>query len=338
MLLAATAVFMTARPAVGQARDETGWDLQLRAVKIVGQNDAIFDVMGWAEGPDGSVYLVEGSNRRILRYSPEGKLLWEAGRRGGGPGEYELPYRIAVSPDSTVLVYDRSRNSISRLSPDGSYRDRLQLEVNFSQIDNIVALRDGGIAVAGVTSQAGSARLGVHIFDSRMRHVRSFGPVPAVKDPYLVRQWGAGGLTLAANGDLLYVRRLPYEIYRYSSTGELKALLRPDLPVFGTPDQAFQVSREGNRIQTTVSQAKVTRPLPAHELPDGTLLSGRSVGVSKTWDFIRPDGSVIRTLAPRDEWHSVVGIDRKRGYLWLLGEHELEPVLLRASFVIKDEQ
>jgi hypothetical protein len=56
--------------------------------------------------PDGSVYLLDQSNRRIYRFDPRGRLLDSLGRQGKGPGEFEMAAELEVGPAGEVAIAD----------------------------------------------------------------------------------------------------------------------------------------------------------------------------------------------------------------------------------------
>ena len=59
---------------------------------------------------DGSFYVADGyGNNRIAKFSREGKFLFDWGKKGQGPGEFDLPHSVAV--DAQDLVYVADRNS-----------------------------------------------------------------------------------------------------------------------------------------------------------------------------------------------------------------------------------
>jgi peptidylamidoglycolate lyase len=61
-----------------------------------------------AVAPDGSFYVSDGyRNSRIIRYSKEGRYLFSWGRRGSGPGEFNVPHGIARDAMGRVYVADR---------------------------------------------------------------------------------------------------------------------------------------------------------------------------------------------------------------------------------------
>ena len=71
---------------------------------------------------DGRVFVADGyCNARIVVYAADGSKLSEWGRPGMGPGEFNLPHGIALSPDGNVYVADRENGRVQWFSTDGEF-------------------------------------------------------------------------------------------------------------------------------------------------------------------------------------------------------------------------
>lgn len=71
---------------------------------------------------DGSVYVSDGyGNNRVAKFSPDGKFLAEWGKKGTGPGEFDLPHGIAVDSSGRVYVADRGNSRIQVFDPSGKF-------------------------------------------------------------------------------------------------------------------------------------------------------------------------------------------------------------------------
>lgn len=66
-----------------------------------------------AVAPDGSFYVSDGyGNSRVVRFSKEGRYLFSWGRRGGRPGDFDVPHGIARDATGAVYVADRNNARI----------------------------------------------------------------------------------------------------------------------------------------------------------------------------------------------------------------------------------
>ena len=93
--------------------------------------DAVAEV---AIGPNGSAFILDLTNTQVFAIDSAGEVMWRVGRRGDGPGEYRLPYRIATRPQGGVAVLDWSNGRMTVLSPTGKTERTMQLPMTFTQI------------------------------------------------------------------------------------------------------------------------------------------------------------------------------------------------------------
>jgi hypothetical protein len=101
--------------------------------------------------PAGGFLVADGAEGQVRRYAPTGKLLWQVGRKGGGPGEYQQPVAVIRLNDGRYVVVD-NRGRFTILGDDGAYlRD---FTVPFTRVEGTVALQDNRILVFGVSPDA----------------------------------------------------------------------------------------------------------------------------------------------------------------------------------------
>ncbi len=75
-----------------------------------------------AIAPDGSFYVSDGyGNSRILKFSAEGKVLFQWGKKGKAAGEFDLPHGIALDTKGNVYVADRQNKRIQVFDNQGKY-------------------------------------------------------------------------------------------------------------------------------------------------------------------------------------------------------------------------
>jgi DNA-binding beta-propeller fold protein YncE len=71
---------------------------------------------------NGDFYVADGyCNARIIQYDAAGQKIREWGQAGTGPGEFDLPHSLAVSPEGDVYVADRENGRVQWFTPDGKY-------------------------------------------------------------------------------------------------------------------------------------------------------------------------------------------------------------------------
>jgi peptidylamidoglycolate lyase len=72
--------------------------------------------------PDGSFYVSDGyKNTRVMKFSADGKFLFQWGTRGTGPGQFDLPHWVALDGAGNVYVADRQNQRIEIFDASGRY-------------------------------------------------------------------------------------------------------------------------------------------------------------------------------------------------------------------------
>ncbi len=77
-----------------------------------GQGDALFGTyLDLLPAPDGSrVYVLDSQASEVTIWTPDGELIKRLGRAGGGPGEFQMPSRLAFVPQG-FYVKDMRRTT-----------------------------------------------------------------------------------------------------------------------------------------------------------------------------------------------------------------------------------
>jgi DNA-binding beta-propeller fold protein YncE len=90
---------------------------------IAGDDSAHFNrPTAVAVASDGSFYVSDGyKNTRVMKFSADGKFLFQWGTKGSGPGEFDLPHWVALDASGNVYVADRGNQRIQVFDPAGHY-------------------------------------------------------------------------------------------------------------------------------------------------------------------------------------------------------------------------
>ena len=75
--------------------------------------------------PSGTILILDGSACTIREFSETGEFLGFHSRMGSGPGELSRPAELMVMPDGRMLVSSAGKQTISVLSPDGTFQEEL---------------------------------------------------------------------------------------------------------------------------------------------------------------------------------------------------------------------
>ncbi|NLP05314.1 hypothetical protein GX411_05135 [Candidatus Fermentibacteria bacterium] len=80
----------------------------------LGDSDYVFgQVAGAMWTPDGNIAVIDMKRCAILFYTPDGEHISTLGRRGSGPGEFQIPTSMAWLGDGRLLVTDAMSRTIS---------------------------------------------------------------------------------------------------------------------------------------------------------------------------------------------------------------------------------
>ena len=93
---------------------------------VAGEGDYVFNgPCDVAFGKNGDIFVADGHvNARIVKYTKDGKFIKAWGKKGKGPGEFNLPHSVAIDSQGRLLVADRSNNRIQIFDQDGNFIDQ----------------------------------------------------------------------------------------------------------------------------------------------------------------------------------------------------------------------
>ena len=78
-----------------------------------------------AIAPNGDIYVTQGhggkGENRVLRFDKNGNHLKSWGKRGSGPGEFDVPHSVVVDAKGLVYVADRGNKRVQIFDADGNY-------------------------------------------------------------------------------------------------------------------------------------------------------------------------------------------------------------------------
>lgn len=259
--------------------------------------------------------------RSLVRFDAEGRYEMTVGRRGGGPGEMQLPRSLMMNGD-TVLVHDLLKESLVRwtsaLKPIGDRR----LDGELMGIEN-VAFHDGGMWLEKdvrddsltrtllLPDTAGSAAL--HRVSVPSTGAADFGCIrlsgmPPLFSPDLV--WSASGPRIAVSAGSAF------EIWLHEGTRALMSIRRSvparaptiedaNLLYPGGMKVAFPTGECLVPLEDIVDQLKLAETFPAiHDmrlLADGSLWVQRTVRNAETpvLDVFDSTGAYVGTVHDR---------------------------------------
>ncbi len=97
--------------------------LTLGKRNVAGQDSSHFNKPAdVAFASNGDFYVADGyGNSRVVKFNKAGDFLMAWGKKGTGPGEFNLPHAVQVDAQGRVYVGDRENNRIQVFDADGTF-------------------------------------------------------------------------------------------------------------------------------------------------------------------------------------------------------------------------
>lgn len=154
--------------------------------------------------PSGTFYvIVDATDDLIKVYRSDGRTLHPIGRRGGGPGEYEMVRNVLVDGDGLVHVLDGLLGRWSVFAPTGELVRSTPVRISAGLGMDAVLVADG--MVVNVRQLGGGRTSTLVHLDQR----GTLSPLPDVGASHWRQTWLQHRLLWAAGNGDLYVAR-PY--------------------------------------------------------------------------------------------------------------------------------
>jgi len=260
-------------PAAAGARDSAGitiventepawtageaWTVSAEPVLAMGgagddRDHEFFQIAGLARLTDGTIVVANGGTHELRYYGTDGSLRRSVGRKGGGPGEFQILSSAVILPGDSVLVFDPMNRRSSLFDPAGRHvRDVAAAEPGSVVPSAVVGrLRDGSYVARSPIMRIGPAMLErkpgptrdsvwVMHLDSAGVPFDSVGPFPGLRSDVVMVEIGGRSLPLpipipfspmvhvATGPDRVYVGVSDtYEIQAYSLDRRLATVIR----------------------------------------------------------------------------------------------------------------
>ena len=167
---------------------------------------------------NGNVFVADGhgdnTNNRIVKFSPDGRLLKSWGQTGYGPGEFRTLHGLAIDSRGRLFVADRSNNRIQIFDQDGNF---LAIWTQFGRPSGIFFDENDQIYVADSESdnvQNPGWEMGIRIGDALTGWVNAFILYPW-GDPRETAGNGAEFVVVDREGNLYGGEPRPRKLQKY---------------------------------------------------------------------------------------------------------------------------
>lgn len=125
--------------------------LKIGEAKIAGNDSLHFNrPTDVAIAKDGSFYVSDGyRNSRVVKFSKDGKYLFEWGKKGTGQSEFDIPHAVCLDSHGNVFVADRENNRIQEFDMNGVFikewkndQAKVLYSLAIDKADNVFAVDD----------------------------------------------------------------------------------------------------------------------------------------------------------------------------------------------------
>ncbi len=188
----------------------------------------------------GNYLIADLRNAKVLLYSPDGELLSEFGRRGRGPGDFEIPSSILRSSSGTVYVSDM----FGRITVlDQSFNElESTISTDLLRVSSLVELNENQLMLYGLHPNFVEEGELIHILDKDSKEiVHSYFEKPELTGefPSIISQSERMVNIAIGEDQVAVVHSLDPKIYVYNNDFELRDAVTMQIPEF-IPIQELQ--------------------------------------------------------------------------------------------------
>jgi sugar lactone lactonase YvrE len=149
--------------------------------------------------PNGDIFVADGhggdTNARVVKFAKDGKFIKAWGKKGAGPGEFNVPHRLALDSSGRLFVADRANSRIQIFDRDGKFLAEWK---QFGRPSGVFIDKNDTIYVADSESnntQNPGFKRGLYIGSAKDGKVSALIP-----DPLPVKEGSGPGTGSAAEG------------------------------------------------------------------------------------------------------------------------------------------
>ena len=174
---------------------------------ITNQKGEIFVGEGHSSAP--------GAVARILKFSPDGKLIKVLGKRGPGNGEFDQPHGLAFDSQGRLFVADRGNNRVQVIDQEGNF---IASWPQFSRPSGIFIDRNDMLYSADSESGSVNPAHGAWTRGIRIGSVKDGKVIAFIPDPQATLKTGtlaAEGVAVDRDGNIYGAEVGPRKVQKY---------------------------------------------------------------------------------------------------------------------------
>lgn len=271
----------------------------------------------------GTVFMLDGSNHRLVAFNPDGTVRWSAGREGEGPGEFQDPRGMALGTDGHLFIADNQGRAVDRWTTAGELLDQHSFEETDLSFLDPVGFAENHLIVSetgfGETPQT------IHTLDPETWAITHSFPLTMNLD---LPEGLATSASATTVGDNIYVSGITeYALSQYAIDGTLTRRITREVNFLLGPGT---YERGGSRGIRTYSGLRAPLRLPGGHLlvvawwasnvedPDAHYRRSQTNGAEEivpatVLDLFAPNGRYRGSLRWTDRYNPPIGSPRVVG-------------------------
>jgi len=191
----------------------------------------------------GTMYLLDPASFQIQIFDEDFRSIGRFGRRGKGPGEFEEPKTLAMTPSGQLAVFDPTLKRMTLFDAKGMVLETHRLDSASVAIYQPAVLKNGNVAFLSARSDEGKPVYDITLYDPNLSHLKTLDRVFATPMDWQKasqpRFWvdflknememTAKGMPVLCSPDpstILVARANRYEIALLNAEGDRKGNLR----------------------------------------------------------------------------------------------------------------
>lgn len=290
-------------------------------------------------GNDGRIYTVDKEQSQIRIFDSNGSLIHAVGRKGKGPGEFQEPLAVALSPDERMFAVRDENRRVSLFSRDGTYQQSFVLSnILPSGSASMTFVSDSLLAVGGFKPKSLYSGNVIHFYTLDGTPVSSFyGRTEKAKKLKVTARVGVGFDRY--HGFLYSIQPVDYAISVFTLDGERTETIRisplPDhFQPLTTPQPNPREDRAGALKWSQESDVLRRLFVLNEDLLLVTVQKLTDPDVAYWTDIIgKEDGRVVHSR-PVEGW--VVNTDPERGWIYIAEAQEDAPVTMLRAYRVEE--
>jgi hypothetical protein len=285
---------------------------QVSSIDVEENDDVVNVIPQLRRDPRGGYLVADRSEEQIRRYSPEGKLLWFAGRRGAGPGEFTSLVSVTRMPSGEILAVTRS-GRLTFFDAEGQRVVRTA-ETEMLRISDFEVADDSTLLLAGV-GRLGDAGPRLHVWSIPGNAVKQSFFAPSGRQRNKTAALTMGYVMTALRGDTVAATFAPSDtVYFHTLDGRDAGRVPLNSGSFRRVPKAEPGRTITNPRERAEWLSAFDMVADVDWLPDGTLLVAyqsveASQAMRRSWHLLVQDRAGARRFESRDISSLVLGTD-----------------------------